>query len=231
MRRVLLILGLLIVAQTFLPVEPYLGAGSPPTARNGCATFAQRVVDRIVARIEGDIITQSEVRELGRFQQLLEGKAAGEEELLRQLIDQWVVATEAAASRFEPPTDAEVKGEFERLQKEFVSPGTFRTRLRELQLEEAAVRRLLGRQIWLSRYLDYKFRPAAQVDDAEIERYYREELSAQLRSRGQAPPLEDVREQIRELLTQREISRRADRWLSETRPRLRIDMNLGGAKP
>lgn len=222
MRRALLILGL-FVGQA---------AGPARVAQARVPTGGQRVVDRIVARIEGDIITLSEVRELGRFQKLVEGKAAGDEELLRQLIDQWVVATEAAASRFERPTDAEVKGDLTRLEKEFASPEAFRARLGELQLEEAAVRRLLGRQIWLSRYLDYKFRPAAQVEDAEIERHYGEELSAQLRARGQSvPPLDAVREQIRELLTQQEITRRVGRWLGETRPRMRIETDLGGAKP
>jgi hypothetical protein len=219
----MLILGAVVVAQACLP--------GGFTARNGWATAAQRVVDRIVARIEGDIITLSEVRELGRFQQLVEGKPAGEEELLGQLIDQWIVATEAGASRFARPTDAEVTSELARLEREFSSPAAFRARLRELELDEGAVRRLLGRQLWLARFLDYKFRPAAQFEEAEIERYYREDLTAQLRARGQAPPpLDDVREQIRELLTQREISRRAERWLGESRPRLRIEKSAGGRR-
>ena len=44
------------------------------------------MVDRIVARVEHDIITLSEVRELGRYQQLVEGRVADDERLLTQLI-------------------------------------------------------------------------------------------------------------------------------------------------
>ena len=53
-----------------------------------------------------------------------------------------------------------------------------------------------------------------------------------LAARGQqAPPLESVQDQIRELLTQREISTRAARWLDESRPRLKIETQLTPEKP
>ena len=46
---------------------------------------ASRVVDRIVAHIEGDIILQSQLRELGAFQQLIEGHAESDDRLLAEL--------------------------------------------------------------------------------------------------------------------------------------------------
>ena len=70
------------------------------------------------------------------------------------------------------------------------------------------------------------------MDDAQIERYYREELTPSLAARGEkVPPLDEVREQIRELLVQRSISQRAGRWLEETRPRLRIEIGPGELNP
>src|ERR1700681_742684 len=67
-----------------------------------------RVVDRIVARIEDDIILQSQVRELGAFQQLIEGRAESDDQLLSELIEQWVIETEATASHFPEPEQSEV---------------------------------------------------------------------------------------------------------------------------
>jgi len=193
---------------------------------------AQQVVDRIVARVEDDILTLSEVRELEGFQRLLEGRAAGDEEAVRQLVEQWIVHTEATASRFPRPSEADVRSELERVEKQFPSPEAYRARLRELGLTPQAVGRLMERQLYLARYLDYKFRPAAQVDEAKVEQYYRDEFTPQLRARGQAvPPLEEVEERIHELLTQREISQRAGQWLEETRGRLRIEISLGGKTP
>ncbi|MBI1749353.1 MAG: hypothetical protein HY234_06285 [Acidobacteria bacterium] len=193
---------------------------------------AQQVVDRIVARIEDDILTQSEVRELGQFQQLLNGPGAGgpsglpgEEKLIGRLIDQWIVNAEAAAARFPLPAKAEVQREVERLAAQFDSAAAYRARLKKLELTPESVARQVERQIYLARYLDYKFRPATQVESAQAEKYYREELLPELRRRGQeAPAMEAVEEQIRELLTQREISARAVRWLEDTRARLKIEI-------
>lgn len=186
---------------------------------------AQQVVDRIVARIEDDIITLSEVRELGRYQQLVEGRAGSDDRLLAELIDQWVVNSEATAARFPRPIEAEVDRELDGLGKQFASPEAYRARLRELGLSAAAVRRIVERQLYLMRYLDYKFRPAAQVDAEAIEKYYREQLTPQLTAAGQTvPPLESVEDEIRELLTERQIGERTSRWLDETRSRLKIEL-------
>ncbi|MCL4523554.1 MAG: hypothetical protein M1451_06540 [Acidobacteria bacterium] len=191
---------------------------------------AQQVVDRIVARIEDDILTQSEARELGRFQRLMNGDSPakslpGEDELIQRLLDQWIVRTEATAARFPLPAKEEVQREVERLAAQFGSADAYRARLRELGLTAESVTRHIERQIFLARYLDYKFRPVAHVENAQVEAYYRDELAPQLRRRGQEiPSLENVEGQIRELLTQREISARAAKWLEETRARLRIEI-------
>ena len=78
-----------------------------------------RVVDRIVARIEGDIILQSQVRELGAFQQLIDGHAESDDKLLEELIEQWVVETEATASHFPQPAQSEIERELARLREQF----------------------------------------------------------------------------------------------------------------
>jgi DNA repair exonuclease SbcCD ATPase subunit len=189
----------------------------------------QQVVDRIVAHIEDDIITLSEVRELGRYQQLVEGHAASDDRLLAQLIEQWIVSAEATAAHYPLPIEAEVNREIERLGRQFASPEAYRERLQQLGLPAAAVRRLMERQIYLGRYVDYKFRPAVQVDAGAIEKYYREQLVPPMAAKGQAAPaLEIVQDEIRELLVQAEISRRSAQWLEDTRSRLRIEFHTPG---
>jgi hypothetical protein len=223
MRRVITIL-LLLLGQALVA-----SAAAPRAMRYGAE---QQVVDRIVARVEDDILTLSEVRELGRFQQLVEGRTEDEQKLLGRLIDQWVLTREAAAARFSQPAEADVNAALAALEKQFGTAEAYRARLRELGLSVEAVRRLVASQLYLSRYLDYRFRPAAQVSQEDVESYYREQLVPQLAARGQpAPALESVSEQIRELLTQREISARAAQWLEEARARVRIEILSGGAKP
>src|SRR2546426_6434323 len=59
----------------------------------------QQVVDRIVARVQDDILMLSELRELGRYQQLVQDQAASDDRLLTQLLEQWIVNAEATAAR------------------------------------------------------------------------------------------------------------------------------------
>jgi hypothetical protein len=87
------------------------------------------------------------------------------------------------------------------------------------------VRRLLGQQLYLSRFLDYRFRPAAQVTDQQVEDYYNTEFAPQLKAKNQeVPPLDDVDDTIREILILRAIQQRADKWLADTRDRVKLDI-------
>jgi len=184
-----------------------------------------RDIDGIAARIEDSIITESEVRELGAFQQLVDGHSKSRDEIIRELADQWVVRQEAAATNYKQPSDEAVDAAYKQLIKQFASPGEFQNRLDAVGLSEAAVRRLLRAQLYLSRFLDYRFRPAAQVDEKEIQAYYDNELVPQLKKRGEnIPPLDDVEDTIREVLIQRAIDDHSAKWLDETRERLKIEI-------
>jgi hypothetical protein len=191
-----------------------------------------RVVDRIVARIESDIILESQVRELGAFQQLIEGRAETDDQLLSELIEQWIVQAEAAASRFPDPTSVEVDRELGRLTARFASAEAYVARLHELGLSATQARQLLVRQIYIERYLDYKFRPSTQIESAGVDAYYRNELLPELAKKNKpAPRQADVEDQIRELLAQREITELAVKWLDETKSHLKIERAPPEAKP
>jgi hypothetical protein len=201
-------------------------SAAPVVAQTG------RVVDRIVARIEGDILLLSQVRELGAFQQLIEGRAESDDRLLAELIEQWMVQTEATVSHFPQPAQLEVDRELARLAAQFASPEAYAAKLHELGLSAAQARQLLARQIYVERYLDYKFRPSVQIESTGIETYYQKELLPELVKKNQpAPRLADVEGQIRELLTQRAITGLSTSWLGETKSRLRIEVTLPDAKP
>ena len=102
----------------------------------------------------------------------------------------------------------------------------------DVGLSPAAIRRMLTQQLYLARFLDFRFRPAVQVDQKQIEDYYRSELLPPLQARGQTlPSIESVAETIREVLVQRAISARAAQWLDETRQRVKIDIAPEEAEP
>ena len=197
------------------------------TALAGSAR-AQQVVDRIVARVGDDIITLSDIQELGRYQQLVQGKEQTQAERLRELIEQWVVQRDATLSGFRPPAAGDVEKALAALEKRFSSPKAFAERLKELGLSESDARRMVDRQLFLSRYLDFRFRAEVQVTESQIEDYYRTTLVPELkRARQPVPPLESVADKIREVLIERGISERAEKWLDELRTRWNVQ-TIGG---
>ncbi len=182
-------------------------------------------VDGVAVRIEDDIITESEVWELDAFQVLVDGKSKPRVELIRELSDQWLIRTEATATKYGQPPAEDVDRAYAEFVKQFPSPEDFQKRCASAGLTEAAVRRMVAQQLYLSRFIDYRFRPEAQVSDEQVETYYRDEFSPQLKARNEpVPPLDDVDDTIREVLIQRAISDRAAKWLSESRDRLKIDI-------
>ncbi len=189
-------------------------------------SLADEVVDRIVVYIENDIILLSQVRELAAYQQLVDGRAEPYDKLISELIEQWMVNNEAAEAHFAPAAESDVDREVAQIQGRFPNVDAYQQRLAEMGITPQTVRRIVAQQIYLVRYLDYKFRPAVQVDDAAIEAYYKQVLAPQLAAKNQpVPPLADISEQIREVLLQQGISARAEMWFEETKSRLKIEIN------
>jgi len=81
------------------------------------------------------------------------------------------------------------------------------------------------RELSVLRFVDRRFRPAIQIEPAEIERYYRETLMPQLEKAGAPdPPLAEVAAQIRELLTQKILDEQLNNWLHTLRQQGKIQM-------
>jgi parvulin-like peptidyl-prolyl isomerase len=195
-------------------------------------THGQEVIDRIVARVENDIILASEVRALSRYQQFVDGKAESDEQILERLIDQWIVRNEADTARFAHPSDAEVAHGVERLQASFASPEEYESRRKQAGVNDLDIRNMAASQLYLNNYLDSRFRPAVQIDAKEVEDFYQNAVVPRAKARNQAPPALDAsREYIEEALVQRGINEQADRWLKESRARLRVEkLRSEGAK-
>jgi hypothetical protein len=210
---------------TSLPIRVVLAAVLVTNAAGLLA--AQDVVDRIVARVENDIILLSDVRALSRYQQFLDGKSETDGQILDRLIDQWIVRTEADVSRFRQPTEADINLSLERLRKSFASAEEYEARKKQAGLSDVEIREMAAAQLYLSNYLDSRFRPGVQIDPKTIEDFYEKSVVPRAKARGQEPPpLEDARELIQEALVQRGINDQADQWLIESKARLHIERFL-----
>ena len=187
----------------------------------------QEVVDRIVARVENDIILLSDVSELKEYQELVNGKSESESAIVDRLIDQWIVRSEAELSRFPQPKEEEIDREVSRVVKSFSSAEEYEARKKQSGLNDAEVRKIVTAQLYLDAYLDSRFRPSVQIDEKAVEDFYQSAVIPRAKARGQEPPtLEASRDTIQDVLVQSDIDEQAARWLKESRDRLHVQKFL-----
>jgi parvulin-like peptidyl-prolyl isomerase len=204
-----------------------LGFVAGLTALGAMPLPAQEVIDRIAARVDNDIILLSDIRVLERYQQLVDGKSESDAQVLDRLVDQWIVRNEAETAQFPRSSDDEIARGVERVQKSFTSPEEYKTRKKQIGLTDADVRAMVSSQLYLSNYLDSRFRPSVRVEPRDVEAFYEKAVLPRAQARGQAPPsLDAARDYIREALVQKSIDDQAERWLNESRGRVHVEKLL-----
>ena len=195
-------------------------------SRGSLAT--QEVVDRIVARVENDVILLSDVRALGRYQQFLDGKSESDDQILDRLIDQWIVRTEADASHSLRPSEADIDRSLSRVRNSFATEQEYQAGMKQAGLSEQDLRAQVASQLYLGNYLDSRFRAAVRIDPKQVEDFYQTSVVPRAKARGQEPPTFDAaRDSIQEALIQNGINQQAEQWLKESRLRLHIGKSLG----
>ena len=193
---------------------------------------AQQIVDRVVVRVENDVILWSDVRALSRYQQFLEGKSESDDQILDRLIDQWIVRTEADVARSPQPSETDIDKAIARLHRSFASEQEYETRKQQAGLSDQEIRAITAAELYLSNYLDSRFRPSVQVEPRAVEEFYENAVVPRAKTRGEQPPsLEAARDSILEALVQNGINEQAGQWLKESRLRLHIEkVPLEGAQ-
>ena len=196
------------------------------------AAPARELIDRIIARIENDVILLSDIRLLSGYQLLVDGKSETDSEILDRLVDQWIVRNEANVAHTAQPSEADIDRAVKRLVEGFASQEDYQARRKLAGLSEADVRRITAAQLFLNSYLDARFRPAVEVTEKAIEDFYKNSLLPRAQARGTAPPtLEAAHDYIQEALVQIGINEQADRWLKESHSRLRVTKMLEENQP
>lgn len=167
---------------------------------------AARVVERILAVVDGRPLLLSEVRVLERLRGL-ERKAA-----VDALIEERLMFREA--SRL--PQAAVTPEEEERAYRDLaarVPPGSGAT--------EDDLRRLARRQTAILKYIEFRFRPQVRVEDEEVRATWERERS----TRPEGPGFEAAAAEVRARLEGEELDRRIEEWVAELRAGAEIRYN------
>jgi hypothetical protein len=88
-------------------------------------------------------------------------------------------------------------------------------------MTEAELTARITKQELMLRLIDERLRPAASPSEEDVAAYYRSTFIAEFlkKSNGASPPpLSQVQDQIREVLTEKRINELLDQWIEELKP-------------
>lgn len=189
------------------------------------------IIDRVLAVIEGQLITLSDVRAVNRLG--LETAPQGGDPILAvldKLIDRHLMLIEV--DRYAPPepTTAEVDALFQLVQKRFGDALALETALVQVGWAADDVRRYVRDELRIERYLQQRFAATIQPSDEELAAYYR--VRADEFKRGEVlPPYSEVREEVRNRFVNERRSTLVREWLTGLRRRANITQLYFGATP
>jgi FKBP-type peptidyl-prolyl cis-trans isomerase (trigger factor) len=188
---------------------------------------AQEVVDRMVAIVDKHVITQSDWDQQERFEALSEGRkyepGKYSEAVLERLVDRALISESIARINFTHATREQVNMQIAEMRKQFPAAQSqtdhgWRKILGDYELSEEDLAQIVTEQLDVLRFVDVRFRPSVQIAPEEIERYYRETLLPELKKNNAAlPPLKEVQERIRTLLTEQKVNGMLTSWLQSLR--------------
>ncbi len=161
-------------------------------------------------------------------------------EILQKMIDQALIEQALERSPFTSSGEEGVEDPLEALAKDYSGAEEFHKELARYHLAETAVADRLRRESRLAQFVDATLRSQAKVTAAQVEDYYQHTLLNQLRptpATGESaadpaiPPLDEVRTQIEEILTQQQMGRLLEDWVAELRRRAKIEILIGTDRP
>ena len=187
------------------------------------------IVDRVAAAVGTKVITDSEIDlriRLTAFQndEKPDFSLAARRQAVERLIDQKLVEREMdvghyprlAAARGEALLDDYVKSNYKGDRE------AFGRALSGYQLTAEDVEDDLVRQTDLLTFLSLRFRPAVQVTEDDVRKYFNENVQPRL-AKTRQDSLNEMRAQIEEQLTAERSSRELDLWLQDQRKRTKIE--------
>jgi len=182
----------------------------------GSSASAQQLLDRILARVGGHEITQTDLQAARGF-----GVVAGptDDAALQQMIDRRLLLIEVG--RFPPaePSDAAVAAEVAR---EKMTPGAGLQLLMESTgTDEARLRETARDTLRIEAYIDQRFGNSMQVTDDEAAGYYGEHPD-EFRQNGVVTPFEEALPLARERASAERRKEQVQRWMYDLRARADI---------
>jgi len=179
------------------------------------------LVDRIVATVNTEVITASELSCAVALNQRLgnadKDRLALEATTLDGLINRRLLVQEAHRLKFVEVTEQELSAEVEHVAKRFSSDKEFGDFLAALDMTRQDLARMLGEQLLVERFVEKKVGLFVRVTREEAESYFNEHAAEFKDKRFQ-----DVQKMISALLMEKKMGLQLAQYLAELRGRANI---------
>ncbi len=180
------------------------------------------LVDRIVAVVDEDPIFLSDVERIIGLGLAVPSAGETDDQLRRRvldgLVDQHLRFHEVERYDFGPLPLEQVEGRLAEIRSRFPDRAALAARLAELGLSEPGLRHLLTRQLRVLIYVEERLGQRVFVDPEDVRDYHDRVLRPRAAEAGvELPPLEDKRQEIRQILRDVRLNEQIETWTWELR--------------
>ncbi len=190
------------------------------------------IVDGVAVTVGTSVITRSEIDLRIRLMAFQNGEnvdfsLAARRQAAQRLIDQKLVEHEMDVGRY-PRVDAKAKAALlaDYAKEHYESnAAALAAALRKYGLTVQDLEEELGLQTDLLTFLNLRFRPAVQVTNEDVRKYFTEHYTQgpeKTKQQAQTAALNEVRSQIEQQLTTERSNKELDSWLQDQRKRVGI---------
>jgi peptidyl-prolyl cis-trans isomerase SurA len=192
-------------------------------------------LDSVVASVEDQAITSRDVINEYHFERFLEGQSPTgtpgqkeEQAVLNRLISQTLLEDQMQrpAGNSEDRTK-NARETLKSVREKFPSQQAYDKALQSLGMTEQQVLKRLELYQHTLQMINNRLRPAALPDPNEVEDYYQKTFVPEYKKEhsGPPPPLDKIRDQIREVLVQMKMNELLDNWLDRLKSAHRVTIH------
>jgi hypothetical protein len=183
------------------------------TAAGDDAAPQRRVVERVLAVVDGRPLLLSEVRAIE------EVRVLGRAQALEASIDERLMYEEAVRLPQATLSESDAEQALQALVE--TRPAL------EARLPRAELHRLIRRQATILRYVEFRFRPQVRIREEELRAAWNEEY----RGEPEGPPFEEAAPALRARLERRALDERIEEWVRDLRSRAEVRYVEGPGSP
>ena len=185
------------------------------------------LVDRILAVVNRQLVTLSDLHRYEAFLALSDGKKnwapplSPSKTVLQQLIDQRLLLQEAEKFEVNPPKAADLAKLMDCLGARYTTPDEFQRTLHRWGLNQESLRQELEDHLTAERFVDQRIKFFVIIPPAEIQKYYESHQEEYREKR-----LEEALAQVAKQLTEQKAEEKLETYLKKLREKASIQINL-----